>query len=147
MKKLKEEFPIIHNDYMAATAPKEESIFATSSSSDSGVTTDEVSQATKERTPAPQTPLIYLEDVRTVIVGRASQELSEFTQWQRLRSNWEAALHNAMGLSGGPSSPDNDWHSYLSEVMQLAKLPRIARTSHNDEDSGAYRMSEEFSYL
>lgn len=140
-------FSVLHDDYRVITTLEDNSNSTTTSTSCVDQRSDNESQHCEENSWSRTTEL-YLEDVERYLVGRASEELEEFRKWRTLKSYWNTALHKTNGLPERLSPRfHDDWHSYLVEVLQVASLPRLAVTSQDPEDSGAYRMSAEFRYL
>lgn len=141
-------FFVLHEDYRTITATEDGSNSASSSDIVSDYVSDNESDSSHEDSRS-ESPDVYLEDVEDFLfIGCSRAEVQEFKRWRTLRSNWDASLRKAIGLSDAPSPHGHDeWTSYLGEVLQVARLPRLAVTSYEPEDFGAYRMSKEFRRL
>lgn len=135
---------ILHKDYSALQASGDGSNLTVPELAESGVASDNDTDCSVEDWMSKR-PDLYLNEVDSYLTGRSSDLVLEFTRWRRLRSDWDASLWNAMGLSEASSPHGHDkWTSYLGEVLQVARLPRLAVTSTDHQGFGEYRMSEDF---
>lgn len=102
---------------------------------------------------------MYLDDLyasRSLLTPYASAKLCEFLNWLDLRSDWDKLLLQGTFRPTDETSPHiaTDWPSYLTEVLRVANLPRLATTSSDYGPVGpgyfenpTYKLSEEFQFL
>lgn len=142
-----ERFFVLHEDYRTITATEDGPNSTASSETHSSHVSDNEIDSSHEESGSDR-PDLYLEDVECYLIGRSVVELWEFQKWRTLRSEWDASLRKSIGISETPSPHGHDgWKSYLGEVLQVAILPRLAMTSPDPKDLGAYRMSLDFRRL
>lgn len=144
------EFPdvsILHDDYLVITTAEDDSHTEATGESHSDHTLEYEDEDFEEELWL-DTSNVYLEDLEIFLTGRASEDLEEFQKWRALRSDWNNALQDDTSIPERSGFHAHDeWHSYLGEMLKVAKLPRLAVTSKDPRDSGAYRMSDEFRFL
>jgi hypothetical protein len=93
----------------------------------------------------------YLEDIadmQRVAYPISEPGFREFLEWKSLKKDWDCMLQSKSHRDETSASGDeDDWLSYLKDVLQVATLPRMAQTSPLQKDRGSLKMSRDFKSL
>lgn len=136
-------FDILHEDYFLSTATiqnakgkKREASYDTNT---------EFAGSASSKT------MHFLEDigdVQRLPYPVSEKRLREFLRWRSLRRDWDHLLQNGTRHDARIASDvENEWSSYLTNVLQVANLPRLAQTSSLDQDRGSRRLTVDIQLL
>lgn len=141
---MRDNFDTLHDDYFLASATIEDVDGETEQASDSASIVSAESASSR-------TTHVYIEDItdmQRVAYPISEAGFQEFVRWRSLRRDWDRLLQTERRHHENNDSKDEeDWPSYLKDVLQVAALPRLAATSSTQRDRGKRRMNNDIAFL